>query len=541
MNRNFLIRHKVTLRDSTLLCAALAVAAYIAFDIDVIMHQSQLTPEQALIELDEVAILGCLLSIGLLLFGWRHYVEQKREMRRRMAAEAHARELAYQDVLTGLPNRRQFDEALKAAIEAPPRAGACHALYLLDLNGFKQVNDIHGHGAGDEVLVIVAQRLRGAVREGDMVARFGGDEFAVLAQHLAGPEAAASIALHMIEALREPCTGGQAQHHVGAGIGIALLPADADTPEEALRMADVALYRAKAERRSALRFFESQMDHRIQERDRLERDLREALAGNAIEAVFEPAFDLRTDELVGFEALPKWQHSENGEIPPERFIAIAEDAGLIHELAEHLLRQACEAAVTWPEHVRLSIDIVPVQLKDELLAARIVRILHETGLSAERLEVEITESALVADMDAARTTLGALRGAGVRIALDNFGTGYSSLYHLRNFKLDKIKIDRSFIEAMRSEPESALIVNALVGLGQGLGLTVAAEGIEDSEQARSLLGKGCQEGQGGRLNQPVRAAEALAFFEPARSQKGRLLRSAPARKGQGFDRLGPNG
>jgi EAL domain-containing protein (putative c-di-GMP-specific phosphodiesterase class I) len=222
-------------------------------------------------------------------------------------------------------------------------------------------------------------------------------------------------------------------------------------------------------------------------------------------------------EVVGFEALPRWVHPQEGPIPAERFIAIAEETGLIHDLAEQLLRDACRAAIAWPDHVRLSIDIFPVQLRDDLLAARIVGILQEFGLAPERLEVEITESALVADLEAAKLTLGTLRNAGVRIALDNFGTGYSSLYHLRNFKLDKIKIDRSFIEAMQSEGESAAIVNALVGLGHGLGLTIAAEGVKDGVQERELLGTGCEQGQGDCLSKAVSADATGAFFVTVRA------------------------
>jgi len=493
--RSFVSRHRYSIKDLTLLAAVMAVAAYVAWGVDVFVHEGELSPHDALIELDEMGLLGALLCLGLLLFGWRRYVEQKREIARRMAAEAVARELAYQDVLTGLPNRRQFDEALKAALEAPPRAGAAHALYLLDLNGFKQINDIHGHGAGDEVLLAVAQRLRGAMREGDLVARFGGDEFAILALHLAGPEAATNVALRVIEALQAPIESGNGRHHVGAGIGIALLPTDATAPEEALRKADVALYRAKGERRAALRFFEAEMDRRIHEREAMERALRDALDLDAIAPVFQPSFDLATHEITGFEALPRWIHPEQGEIAPERFIAIAEETGLIHDLAERLLRKACAAATAWPPQIRLAIDIVPVQLRDRALATRIVGILGEAGLAPHRLEIEITESALVADLEAARATLGALREAGVRIALDNFGTGYSSLYHLRNFKLDKIKIDRSFIAAMQAERESRAIVDALIGLGRGLGLTIAAEGVNGRDQERSLIDTGCEEGQ----------------------------------------------
>lgn len=514
--RSFMSRHKSSIRDSSLLVAAFAVAAFIALEVDIFANENILTRREATIELDEALLLGGLLAIGLLIFAARRYFEQKREMRRRMAAERQARTLAYQDPLTSLPNRRQFDEALKAAIAAPPRAGAAHGLFLLDLNGFKQINDTYGHGAGDEVLLTVAQRLLRVKREEDLIARLGGDEFAILAYHLPGPEAATSVALRVIEALGAPILGGDTSFHVGVGIGIALLPGDALTPQEALRKADVALYRAKAERRSALRFFEEQMDQRIREREQMERALREALASNAIQSFYQPTFDLKTHSVVSFEAIPRWIHPTEGEIPAERFLAIAEEVGLIHELADQLLRQACAAALQWPPTVRLSIDIFPVQLKDAQLASKILSALRESGLCTERLEVEITESALVSDLEAAQATLGALRLAGVRIALDNFGTGYSSLYHLRNFKLDKIKIDRSFIDSLGSSEENATIINALIGLGHGLGLTIAAEGIEAPGQELSLLGTGCEQGQGNLLSEPVQAETTLGFFSKVR-------------------------
>ena len=423
-----------------------------------------------------------------------------------------ARELAYQDGLTGLPNRRQFDEALRVALEAPPRAGGVHGLFFLDLNSFKQINDVHGHNVGDEVLIVVAQRLLSAMRDGDMAARFGGDEFAVLARHLAGAEAATNIALRIIDVLDAPIEAGGAIHRVGAGIGITLLPDDAATSEEALRKADVALYRAKTERRSALRFFEPGMDARVLERASLEQALRTAVDLNAIEPMFLPTVRLTTQQVVGFEMVPRWTDANGEPVPPERFIPIAEEAGLIHALAEGVLRKACTAARTWPAGTTLSTDLYPSQLRDELLAARIVRVLHETGFAPERLELEITESALVADLEGARVTLGALRTAGIRIVLDNFGTGYSSLYHLRNIRLDKVKIDRGFVQSMLAEKESASIVNALVGLGRGLGLAVAAEGVDQLGQEASLIDSGCDIGQGAMFSGAIDARQAQALF-----------------------------
>src|SRR5882724_99293 len=494
--RGFVIRHRIAIRELSLICVGMMIALYYAYEVDVFANEGSISVHEATIELDEALLIGALVAFGLLVFGVRQYFGQKREMAARIAAEQHARELAYQDGLTGLPNRRQYEEALRAAVSAPPRAGASHGVFLLDLNGFKQINDVHGHGVGDEVLTVVARRLRSVMRNGDLVARFGGDEFAILATHLADPEAATNLALRVIEVLETPITASGAIHRAGVGIGIALVPTDANTTDEALRKADVALYRAKAERRSALRFFEPAMDVRVQERTAMEAALRAAMDCGQIETLYQPNVDLRTHKIIGFEAAPHWIDRERGPVPQGRFIAIAEEVGLIHALAERVLRQACAAAQTWPSHVKLSVDIYPSQLGDRLLAARILHIIHDTGIAPERLEMEITESALVADMENAQIVLGALRNAGVRISLDNFGTGYSSLYHLRNFKLDKIKIDRSFIDSLASTQESCTLIKALVGLGHGLGLSVTADGIGNADEGASLLSTGCEEGQG---------------------------------------------
>ncbi|MDB5687202.1 MAG: hypothetical protein JWR77_1791 [Rhizorhabdus sp.] len=513
--RSFVIRHKVSICDLAILFAILLVGAFVAFEVDVFANEGAMTLHQETLELDEVLLLGGLLAIGLLLFAIRRYLEQKRETRRRIAAEQQARELAYQDGLTGLPNRRQYEDALKAALGAPPRAGAAHGVFLLDLNGFKQINDAHGHGVGDEALVVVAHRLLAVMRDGDMVARFGGDEFAILAPHLAGPEAATNIALRVIDAMDSAIPAGGRLHRAGVGVGIALLPGDATTIEEALRKADVALYRAKAERRSALRFFEPEMDARIREREAMENALRAALDDDRIEAMYQPTVNLKSREVVGFEVAPRWIDPEQGEIALERFVAIAEEVGLMHLLSERILRRACAAARGWPPHVTLAVDIYPSQLKDRLLSARIIDILAETGLAPERLEIEITESAIVADMENAQAVLGSLRSAGIRIALDNFGTGYSSLYHLRNIKIDKVKIDSSFIHAMASEHESASIVTALVGLGHGLGLTIAAEGVAAIDQESSLIASGCEQAQGHLFSAAITAGETLQIFSHA--------------------------
>jgi diguanylate cyclase (GGDEF)-like protein len=510
--RGFVIRNRLSILDGSILVASLGVATYVAFACDLFLNEGHVTVHQETIELDESLLLGVLLAVGLLIFAWRRYVEQKREAARRRAAEEQARELSLQDSLTGLPNRRRFDEALQTAIASPPRAGASHAVFLLDLNGFKRINDVHGHGAGDRVLIEVSGRLLKAMRTGDIVARFGGDEFAILAHHLSDPEVAASIALRVIDSLKDPILIGSDSHVVGAGIGIALIPSDATDQTEALRRADIALYRAKDEGRSALRFFETGMDQRVQQRDRMIRELRAALANGEINPFFRPVFDLTRGQVASFETIPRWVHPSLGEIAPERFLAIADEAGMTHELFDQVLGKACAVVRSWPDGIGFSIDLQPVLLHDQTLARRISGMVMAAGLDPARLELEITESALVSDVELARGALAALRAEGMRIALDNFGTGYSSLYHLRTFKLDKIKIDRSFVEAMASERESASIVSALVGLGQGLGLQVAVDGLGEGSDFAALNATGCALGQGEKLGELLSPESATALI-----------------------------
>jgi diguanylate cyclase (GGDEF)-like protein len=503
------VRHRVSIQDLGMLLAVLLVGAFVAFETDIFVNEGGISEHQAIIELDETLLLGGLLTLGLLVFGARRYLDQKREIKRRTAAEQQARVLAYQDPLTGLANRRQFEEALGVAIASPPGAGKTHAVLMLDLNGFKQVNDVYGHGVGDEVLTIVGQRLVRAARQGDLVARLGGDEFIILAQHLIGPEAASSIALRVIQALTEPVVTGGSRHTIGAGIGVSLVPSDATSKDEAIRTADVALYRAKAERRSAFRFFERDMDRLVHEREQLERELRAALAEDKIGAQFRPSLDLRNGAIVGYEAIPAWHGADGGEVAPERFMAVAEDTGLIHEVARRVLERACLAAQSWPQHVTLSVDIFPGQLQDQHLWRSMLATLEAVGFDPRRLTVEITEAMIVHDLEAAKLALSPLRDAGVAIALDNFGTGYSSLYHMQAFKLDKVKIDRSFLENA-SDAEAAKVVKALAGLGRGLGLAVSADNLGGADGRAMLLDSGIEEVQSsGRL---MSADEARVYW-----------------------------
>ena len=489
-------RYRFILQDALLLAALMAIATLTAYQYDIFPNPPGVPTQQYMIEADEAFALAMLLCLGLLIFSWRFLLSQRREMARRIAAEQRARELALQDALTGLPNRRRFDKELKAAIAALPRKDAVHAVFLLDLNGFKHVNDLYGHGIGDEVLVNAAMRLRRAAREEDLVVRFGGDEFAILARDLAGSEAATSIALRILKEFNRPISTGSLRHQIGIGVGIALIPQDGDNDVEVLRKADIALYRAKAEPQSSSRFFDADMDARIRERDIIERDLGPAIEDGTVQPYYQPLVDLETMETIGFEGLARWTHPTLGNLPPERFIPIAESCGMINTLSDHLLRQAAKAAGQWPAHMILSFNISPLQLSDRTLGLRILAILAEAGLAPPRLEIELTEAALVRDLDGAQAVLGDLHNAGVRIALDDFGTGYSSLYHLRNLKFDKIKIERTFVDKMECDPEAFALVRALLGFGHGLGLTVTADGVEHPAQATILRKHGCEQAQG---------------------------------------------
>jgi len=509
--RSFWLQHKLSIIDLGVLTGIMGVATYVAFAVDIFANEPGVPEKTLTLELDEIMLLGAVLLAGLLIFAVRRYVAQKRETARRISAEHRARELAYQDPLTGLANRRQFGEALDVALKSPASSEAMHALLLCDLNGFKQVNDIYGHGVGDEVLIVVAQRLMQAVRDTDLVARLGGDEFAVLAQHLMGPEAAAALAQRIIGALEMPIVTGNTRHTVGAGIGIATI--EGGDSAEILRRADLALYRAKAERRSAFRFFAEDMDRLAHERDALERDLRAAMAEGAITTVFEPTVDLATGRIVAFEAMPRWVDIAGAEVPALRFLAVAEDTGLIHMLGERMLVAACEAARDWPQDVRLSLDLYPGQLSDAQLSTRILGIVREAGFDPHRLEVEIAESLLVQNPPMLRSTFDALRGAGVRIALDHFGTGYSTLYHLREFAVDRVKIDRSFV-AHAGETNDKLL-SALAGLGRGLGLEVVADGVAFLGDSLEMIGSGIQQGQGSAFGHALGADAVLTLLSQA--------------------------
>jgi diguanylate cyclase (GGDEF)-like protein len=506
----------------------MAVATLIAYEYDIFPNAPGVPIQERLIETDEALALATLLCIGLLGLSWRFLLTQRREVARRIAAEGRARKIAMQDSLTGLANRRKFGQEIQAALAAPPGSDFSHAVFLLDLNSFKHVNDIYGHGIGDEVLINVALRLRRAVRDDDIVARFGGDEFAILARQLAGSEDATTIAMRVIRELDHPIVTGSIQHKVGVSIGISLVPQDGKDDSEVLRKADIALYRAKERKPESFScFFDAEMDVRIRERDLIERDLPSAVHSGAVQPYYQPLVDLHSGQIVGFEALARWIHPTLGQLSPDRFLPIADSCGLIRELTDHLLRQATCIACRWPAGTILSFNVSPSLLKDQTLGLRILSILAASGLPPARLEIELAESALVRDIIGVQDLLGALQSAGVRIALDDFGTGYSNLYQLRNFKIDKIKIDRSFVGKMEHDPEAFKLVRGLLGFGHGLGLTVTAEGVEQPAQAAALLAHGCQQAQGYLYSAAMSAAETMDFIDrPKREPAASLMHVA---------------
>jgi diguanylate cyclase (GGDEF)-like protein len=437
----------------------------------------------------------------------------QREIADRERSEAKVQYLANHDALTGLANRVLLREQLDEALVRVRRSGEALAVLFLDLDGFKTVNDTLGHSVGDALLTHVAGRLRESVEETDKIARLGGDEFAILQLAQEQPNSAAALAQRLIDVIASPCTVEGHQIVVGASIGIAAVIDAADPdPEQLLKAADLAMYRAKADGRGTFRFFEPEMDARAQARRLLELDLRTALAQSAFELHYQPLVDLRTQAVKGFEALLRWSTPERGRVSPAEFIPVAEETGLIVPIGEWALRQACLEAAKWPEPIKIAVNLSPNQFKSGALVQAVADALAASGLSPARLELEITESVLLEKTDANLTLLNQLRELGVRISLDDFGTGYSSLSYLRSFHFDKIKIDQSFIKDLSEQPESRAIVRAVAAIGGSFGISTTAEGVETDEQVKYLQLEGCTEAQGYLFSPPKPASEVAAIL-----------------------------
>jgi diguanylate cyclase (GGDEF)-like protein len=463
-------------------------------------------------EVDDAIFVVFMLSVGLIIYGYRRYKDLSREITGRIAAEGEALNLARHDPLTGLPNRRFFEERLQECLGAagPQRP---LAVLMLDLDGFKVVNDTHGHAAGDRALSEFARRASVILRDDAFLARIGGDEFAIIMPVVGTPEDAANLARRVIATVIEPMMMGAAVVQFGVAVGIAVSPNDGDQADDLMKRADRALYRAKSTGRSTVRFFEADMDSVIERRALIERELRIAIAANQITSYYQPLVALDTTRIIGFEALARWESESLGFVPPDVFILIAEESGLINELGDQLFRRACTDAKTWPANFVLAFNISPIQLRDPTLALRLLSILAQTGFNPRQLEIEITETALVESVTVAQTVIDQLRQAGVRIALDDFGTGYATLSHLLSFHIDKIKIDRSFVSGLENIEEGRVIVRAILGLAKGFGLTTTAEGIEDLEQLAYLKANGCTEGQGYLFSKAIPAANIPALLD----------------------------
>jgi len=401
-------------------------------------------------------------------------------------AQAQISHMARHDALTDLPNRTLFRERLQQALRSAKR-GDCLAVLCLDLDHFKGINDSLGHPIGDELLKEVAVRLAGCVRKSDTVSRLGGDEFAIVQvgnESQASP--AVTLASRLVEAIGAPYEIQGHQIVIGLSVGISVTPNDGCDPDQLLKNADMALYRAKADGRGTFRFFEAGMDARAQARRLLEIDLRAALLRSEFAVHYQPIQDIKADCIVGFEALVRWNHPLRGMISPLNFIPLAEETGLIVQLGYWVLRTACRDAAGWSQDVCVAVNLSPAQFKDRNLVSSVISALEVSGLAARRLELEITESVLLQESDVTLATLHRLRALGVRISMDDFGTGYSSLSYLRSFPFDKIKIDRSFVSEVATRDDSMAIVRAVTGLGKSLGISTTAEGVETSEQLALL-------------------------------------------------------
>ena len=410
----------------------------------------------------------------------------------RRRAEARIAYMAHHDGLTNLPNRELFQERLKQALEGDKPV----AVLCIDLDLFKNVNDSLGHPIGDCLLRLVADRLRSQVRGNNLAARLGGDEFAVILSSDVSPNEASSCAARLIKILSEGYDVDGYEVVIGASIGIAVSPGDGTTSEELMRNADLALYRAKEEGGGQHHFFEREMDHQAQKRRDLELDLRRAYANGEFELHYQPLVDVATDRVSGFESLLRWRHPEKGMISPADFIPVAEDIGLIVPLGEWVLREACSEAVKWPAEIKVAVNLSSVQFRSRNLVQVVISALAQSGLPAQRLELEITESLFLAETDANIAILHQLRELGVSISMDDFGTGYSSLSYLRSFPFDKIKIDRSFVKDLVKRSDCVAIVRAISGLGRSLNITTTAEGVETIDQLERLRAEGCNQVQG---------------------------------------------
>ena len=444
--------------------------------------------------------------------GWATTMEDVTEGRRVQARIEH---LAHYDALTNLPNRSLFQRHAEGLLLETE--GREFAILYIDIDEFKRINDTLGHLIGDEFLKSVAERLRQSVGPEDFIARLGGDEFAILQHGIASAEDVHALVARIYQALRTPFDCHGHQFSSDASIGIAIAPRDGSDLFDLLKNADLAMYAAKAAGRRTYRFFDPAMEQQANHRRELEADLRAALAEGSFELHYQPQVDLRSDRVTGCEALLRWRHPVRGMVSPADFVPVAEETGLIEEIGQWVLRTACAEAATWPPHVRIAVNVSPIQFRSETLSLKVASVLSETGLNPRRLELEITEAVLIADDDAALATLNQLRALGVHIALDDFGTGYSSLQYLQRFPFDKIKIDRSFVKEVTRNSSSASIIRAVVSIAADRNMVTTAEGVETLQQRETVQNLGCTQMQGYLFSAARPAQEVRALLASGRA------------------------
>lgn len=443
--------------------------------------------------------------------GWLTTHEDITELHR---IESEAKYLAQYDQVTELPNRNLFHEQLEEA--ANLREEQNFAVLCIDLDNFKSVNDSLGHRVGDRLLRTVAKRFSACLSDTDTLSRLGNDEFAIMRNSALQPEDATALAESLCRAAEEPFQIDGHQIITNVSIGIAVYPVDGASPDELLRNADIALSRARSDGRGKYRFFETTMDTHIKEQRQLELDLRTALNNGEFELYYQPVVEAQSDEVCGFEALLRWHHPERGLVAPDEFIPEAEASGLIIQMGEWVIREACKTAATWPEHVKVAVNLSTIQFKSDNLVPTVMNALSTSGISPGRLELEITESIFLDDEESTLTTLLMLRNLGIRIAMDDFGTGYSSLSYLRSFPFDKLKLDRCFIKDLGGNNDAQSIIRAVASLGTSLGMTVTAEGVETEDQLEKVKAEGYTEIQGYFYSQPRPASEMTDRYFPAK-------------------------
>jgi diguanylate cyclase len=428
-------------------------------------------------------------AIAIMIFAWLAYVHVTRVTDNMLRSEERAQHMAGHDTLSGLPNRLRFTEHLAALLPRCHQEGGGLAVLFIDLDKFKEVNDTYGHAAGDFVIVGCAERMAAQLRASDVLARFGGDEFAIIQTGVRSAHDAELLGRRIVDAIRPAFQIGEAEAYVGASIGIALAPENGDDAAELMRLADIAMYRAKNEGRNRACFFEQRMDDTLRLRKVVEDDLRHAIARNELELHYQPQVSADGARIIGVEALVRWRHPVHGIIPPMEFIGIAEERGMIIQLGEWVIRRACLDAAKW--EVTVACNVSAIQFRQQDFVQSVSNALADTNFDPARLELELTESIVMTDADQAEASMMDLRAMGIKLALDDFGTGYSSLIYLRRFAFDKIKLDKSFLDSLEDTGESAILVHSVVHLGRALGLTVTAEGVETAEQQRFLQAVGC--------------------------------------------------